>query len=369
MKRIAVLGAGMVGKAIAIDLAKRFKVTSFDIDKDRLAELSALDIHTALADLSDPDSIKTAVQAYDLVVGAVPGYMGFNMLKAVIEAGKDIVDISFFPEDPFLLSDLVKKNDVTAIVDCGVAPGLSHMCLGYHYERMEVSNFECYVGGLPKNSQWPWQYKAPFSPIDVIEEYTRPARLVENRTIVTKKALTEREIMDFPPVGELEAFNTDGLRSLLTTCKVPEMKEKTLRFPGHIEYIEVLKASGLFSEELTNVNGQQIRPIDLTTQLLLPQWKLEKEDREFTIMKVIVEGEGKRVEYDIYDEYHEATQTSSMARTTGYTCTAAVNLLAAGKFDTKGIIPPEWLVKDASCFNYVLDYLKEREISIKISES
>src|SRR5207244_3412258 len=109
----------------------------------------------------------------------------------------------------------------------------------------------------------PYQYKAPFAPLDVVEEYTRPARMVENGQQVTRPALSETELIDFEPVGTLEAFNTDGLRSLLTTIDAPNMKEKTLRWPGHAELMRVLRETGYFDKrEITLRDGQRVRPLD-----------------------------------------------------------------------------------------------------------
>jgi lysine 6-dehydrogenase len=171
MRPVVVLGAGMVGSAMAIDLCDHYQVTLTDIDTKKLNGLKNHNgIHTKKADLSDKSVLKEIIKKADLVINAVPGYMGFQTLKTVIQAGKDIVDISFFSEDPFELDALAKKHKVTAIVDCGVAPGMSHMILGYHSVQMEIEYFECLVGGLPFKRIWPYFYKAPFSPIDVIEE-------------------------------------------------------------------------------------------------------------------------------------------------------------------------------------------------------
>src|SRR5580698_8868504 len=175
-KNIVVLGAGMVGRVMAIDLAKNYNVKSVDANDKNLTLLKPHGIETEVTDLKDEKKIKAAIKKADVVVGAVPGFMGFNMVKAVINAGKSIADISFFPEDPFALNDLAKEKNVIAAVDCGVAPGMDNIILGYHAERIKVDEFICYVGGLPFKLSLPYQYKAPFSPIDVIEEYTRPAR-------------------------------------------------------------------------------------------------------------------------------------------------------------------------------------------------
>ncbi len=293
--------------------------------------------------------------------------MGFNTLKQIIEAGKDVIDIAFFPENLFDLDELAKEHDVTAISDIGVAPGMSNI-LSAHADSMldQTDNIRIYVGGLPKTRSWPWEYKAVFSPIDVIEEYTRPARFVENGKLVTRPALTDPELLDFDKIGTLEAFNSDGLRSLIHTIDCPNMIEKTLRYPGHIDKIRVLKDSGFFNEEEVLINGQKIRPIDFTTGILFPKWKLQEGDQDITIMKVIVEGrkDGTKAgfEYQLYDEYDPGSGVHSMARTTGYTATMAVRMLAEGLFDRKGVSAPEFIGRDRKCVEFILKGLNERGI-------
>ncbi len=366
---IAVLGAGMVGRAIAVDLATAFDVTSFDKYQQPLDMLSQKHskVKTQQYDLSDAAGYKAMLEPFDLVVTAVPGFMGFETLKQVINAGKNVVDISFSPEDTLQLDGLAKEKNVTVVVDCGVAPGMNNLVLGRYNEEMTVTQFECYVGGLPTIRKKPFEYKAPFSPVDVIEEYTRPARLMENGTVVTKPALTEIELMDFEEIGSLEAFNTDGLRSILNTMRhIPNMKEKTLRYPGHCELIIALQRSGFFDTTPIPVNEMNIAPIDFASAILFKEWKLQPQEEEFTVMKIIVRGEKegvkKTIEYNLLDRYDTATQTSSMARSTGYTCTAAVHLLAANLFREKGVFPPEKIGNHKHCFDFVLQYLRERNV-------
>ncbi len=373
MRPVVVLGAGMVGSAIAIDLCDHYQVTVADIDSEKLNTLKKhSSIQIKKADLSDKTILKKIINKADLVIGAVPGYMGFETLKTVIQAGKDIVDISFFGEDPFDLDDLAKKHEVTAIVDCGVAPGMSHMILGYHNEQMEIEYFECLVGGLPFKRVWPYFYKAPFSPIDVIEEYTRPARLVENGKMVIKPALSDLDRVNIDPVGTLEAFNTDGLRTLLKTMKIPTMIEKTLRHPGHIEAIQILKQSGFLNKKAVEIDGIKISPIELTSRLLFPLWQYERNEPEFTVMQVTIrgqhQGKTKTFVYHLYDEFDRETQTSSMARTTGYTCTATARLVLEGAYHRIGISPPEYVGMNKICFKRIVAYLESKKVSYNIEE-
>jgi saccharopine dehydrogenase-like NADP-dependent oxidoreductase len=228
---------------------------------------------------------------------------------------------------------------------------------------MKVESFECMVGGLPKKRVKPFEYKAPFSPIDVLEEYTRPARYAENGNIVTKPALSDAELIDFDKVGTLESFNTDGLRSILFTMShIPNMKEKTLRYPGHIGLMQGLIKAGFLNSEPVNFKGQQISPLAFTSALLFDQWKPGANEEEFTLMTIAIKGEGKSIHYQLYDEYDATSQASSMSRTTGYTATAALNMLINNLFTEKGVFPPELVGKYDNCFNFILHYLKERNI-------
>jgi len=368
--KIVVLGAGMVGSAIAMDLASRHHVTAFDVSSSNLELLKKRNprIETQQADLRDYASYPQLLSSFDIVVTAVPGFMGYKTLEASINCKKNIVDISFFPEDVLQLDQLAKENEVTVITDCGVAPGMSNFIIGRYNEEMKIDALEIYVGGLPKVRKKPFQYKAPFSPADVIEEYTRPARLMENGHIIVRPALSEMEWIHFENLGTLEAFNTDGLRSLLYTMPhIKNQKEKTMRYPGHVDIIISLKESGFFNEAPIDVNGTKVSPLKVTSQILFNEWKLGLEEEELTVMKVILigkkEDERQTIEWSLLDFYDPETKISSMARTTGYTCTAAVNLLAQNLFSEKGVFPPELIGRHKNCFDFVLDYLKERKVN------
>ena len=369
-KNIIVLGAGMVGAAMAIDLVKKHKVTVTDLSKDRLdfVKKKCSDLEILQLDVTDKNKLQTTIKPFDLVVCAVPGFLGFETLRRIIEAEKNVVDISFFPENSLELDAYAKEKGVTALVDIGVAPGMDNIILGYYNEKLKLDFFECLVGGLPKIKKWPFLYKAPFSPMDVIEEYTRPARYVENGHVVVREPLTDSEFLEFDKVGTLESFNSDGLRSIIFTMPhIKNMKEKTLRYPGHVEYVRVLKETGFFSTDKISVNGAEVRPLDFTSKLLFKEWKLGETEPELTVMRVTVKGTNSKGEYEtvvynLYDEYDPGTQTSSMARTTGYTATAAANLFLEGLFTEKGVFPPELIGKHEAVFNYFMKYLKERGI-------
>jgi len=371
--KIIVLGAGLVGAPMAIDLAKdkQFLVTVADINEFNLSKLKPFkNIRTVQADLSDKNLLTQLIKPFDMVLSAVPGFMGFQTLKTIIEAEKNVIDIAFFPEDLFELDQLAKEKDVIAISDIGVAPGMSNVLIGYvHHKLDETHKAITYVGGLPKIREWPYEYKAVFSPIDVIEEYTRPARYIENGKEVIKPALSDAELINFKGIGTLEAFNSDGLRSLAKTIDAPYMIEKTLRYPGHIEKMAMLRDTGFFDKNTIEVKGVKISPMDLTAKLLFPKWELKEGEQDLTIMQVIIEGikNGKTLNYtyDLLDYYDPETKTHSMARTTGYTATMALRMVANGLYQRKGISAPEFIGEQAECVDFILKGLAERGIIYK----
>jgi lysine 6-dehydrogenase len=369
--KVIVLGCGLVGGPMAVDLAKEpgFEVTIVDRNQEALRAVAggSNNIKTVHLDLGNPQDIGAVIADHDIVINAVPGFMGFQTLEAIIEAGKNVVDIAFYPENPFDLDALARDRGVTAVVDCGVSPGLSNLLIGHIHERLDrTDSVLIYVGGLPVIRHWPFEYRAVFSPMDVIAEYTRPARFVENGRLVTRPALSDPELIDFPGVGTLEAFNTDGLRTLAETIDAPNMKEKTLRYPGHIAKMAVLRETGFFDADPIEIGGASIRPIDFTARLLFPKWKLAPGEADLTVMQVIVEGtvdgQRRRYRWDLLDYCDEATGVHSMARTTGYTATTALRLLAEGRYTEPGISPPEYLGRHQDCVNFMLAGLADHGV-------
>ena len=302
---------------MAIDLCKApdCEVISVDVDRQALERLAREHpIQTRVEDLSTAEGVTRAVEDADLVIGSVPYSIGYAMLERVIRAGKNVVDISYFLEDPFGLDDLAKEKGVTAVVDCGVAPGMANIILGDHTRKMKVTRYECYVGGIPKARDAPLEYKSPFPVLEVLEEYAGSARMVEDGKVVVRPMLSETATIEVEQVGSLACLNSDGLRTLIRTMKIPDMFEKTLRYPGHAVAMRSLMDAGLLSLTPIQVKGASVRPIDVTASLLASQWRYESGEADLTVMRLVISGEDggqpASYTYDLYDEYDAATGTS-----------------------------------------------------------
>lgn len=376
MSKIVILGCGAVGRHMAIDLCKdpSFEVISVDVNRKVLEQLaSEYPIQIRLEDLSSAEGVTRAVEDADIVIGSVPYSIGYAVLESVIRAGKNIVDISYFPEDPFGLDELAKTKGVTAVVDCGVVPGLGNIILGDHSRKMKLTRYECYVGGVPKSKNAPLGYKSPFPVLEVLEEYAESGSMLEDGKLVVRPMLAETMTIDLDKVGTMACLNSDGLRTLIRTMDIPDMFEKTLRYPKHVDLMRMLRDTGFLNTTPIQVKGVSVRPIDVTASLLTTPWKYEPGEADITVMRLIISGEeeGKPVTYtyDMYDEYDPVTGTLSMARTTGYTCTAVTRLVLDGGYSQKGISPPEFVGRVDGCWKSVKRYLEDRAVHCKMQRS
>lgn len=378
MPNAIVLGAGIVGSVIAADLAAEgWELTVADRRSDALATTRRLAGETVTLlerDLGDPAAVGALVEPFDLVLGALPGHLGYEALRAVIEAGKDCCDISFMPEDARDHDALARERGVTAIVDCGVAPGLSNLLCGHAVAMFDDCRLlRIQVGGIPADPQPPFEYKAAFSPIDVIEEYVRPARIVTNGEMRTVPALSGLTTVELPGVPPLESFLTDGLRSLADTLDVPFMEERTLRYPGHARLMAAFRDAGLFRTDPVDVGGVSVRPIDVTTAGLFPRWTYAEGEADLTVMRVEAEGmlggvEG-RIAWDLLDHADLERGFSSMARTTAFPCTLLARELVSGRVSSRGVLPPEALATDAALLERVLDGLAVRGVVVQTAST
>ena len=372
--KVLVLGCGQIGSVIAKDFARSFdgaEVTVADRSAERAEETAS---STGVAawttvNAADYSSLLGVLRGFDLALVALPGDYGFRALRAAVEAGVNVLDVSFSAEDPLELDGAAKEAGITVVPDCGVAPGLSNILVGRAASKLDfVRSAHVMVGGLPEYAVPPLGYTVTWSAEGLIDEYVRGARIVEGGRVVEVPALSGLEEVNFPGVGRLEAFYTDGLRTLLRTLPhVESMWEKTLRYPGHVQKIELLKALGFFSEEAVEVEGAKVVPRIAAARIL--ERSLRNSDvGDILAMAVEVEGErhGREAtfKYHLLDRFDEESGVTAMARTTAYTASIVAQKLAGGIIKDKGVIPPERLGMDEGLFEDIISDLKIRGVTV-----
>ena len=375
--KVLVVGSGKVGSEIAKDLARSSEVDSVIVADALPKNLKNVrgheKIRTRRLDLSQRKPFLVAMRNVDLICGALPGRLGFQLMTYAVEAHRDLVDISYTPENPFKLNRKARDQENVIVPQCGVAPGFTNMCVGDASRRLgTITKVRVFVGGLPQKPTPPLNYRIVFSLEDVINEYSRPARIIENGKEKRVDALSGRGFLNFPGVGRLEYFITDGLGSLPRSFpNVREMYEYTLRYPGHAEMMNTLRVLGFFDREEVQVNGFAMAPRKLSIALLKGAMSLG-EPEDLLALKVEVEGKfGKKslLSYRILDYYDPGSKVSAMARTTAYPCTSVALLVGQKKLRSVGVVPPEKIAKDPELFGFVMSRLRSRRVRVGMPSS
>jgi len=372
--KVLVVGAGKVGSEIARDLARSSEVDSVIVADAQPKNLKNIRGHekikTRRLDISQRKPLLDTMRQVDLICGALPGRLGFQLMTYAVEAHRDLVDISYTPENPFKLHSKARDQENIVVPQCGVAPGFTNMCVGDASRRLgTMTKVRVFVGGLPQKPTPPLNYRIVFSLEDVINEYSRPARIIEDGKEKMVDALSGRGFLNFPKVGRLEYFITDGLGSLPRSFpKVREMFEYTLRYPGHAEMMNTLRILGFFNREGVQVNGSTVIPRKLSIALLRGGMSLGRPE-DLLALRVEVEGpSGKRslLNYRILDYYNSKSKVSAMARTTAYPCTSVALLVGQKKLRSVGVVPPEKIAMDPSHFGFVLSRLRSRGVKVAL---
>jgi lysine 6-dehydrogenase len=382
---ISILGSGLMGSEIAIDIVAYKKIDEVivvDSNASRLEELKkkakqrlpdslSAKLSTHKCDIiSNKEELLKILKRSDVAIGALPHSVADIAVASAIEAAINYVDLIYSWRASNSYADVDKKaknENITIIPACGLAPGLSNIIARKAVEdiRGEADELTIYVGGIPEKPEPPLEYKIVFSPDSVIEEYTREALVVRNGKIAMLPALSEVEEVTFTSVsGKFEAFVTDGLSTLPNTVKAFNMTEKTVRWIGHAEKIRMLSELGLFSEEEIDIGDKcKISPRKVMSRLLADRLAMKGEDRDMTLLKVVAKKGEKQSVYEMVDRYDGKTHTTSMARTTSFPASIVAQFLLEGRIKRKGFLPPEEAI-DSKLFDEFLYALKQKSINI-----
>lgn len=333
--KIGVLGGGLQGRVIAGDLADDFNVTVADLRDARVPG-----VKNVRMDLSDRDALLSFMKEQALVVGALPARLGFRAAQAAVRAKKNYIDIAFYEEDPAPLDEAARAAGIAIVPDCGLAPGISNLIVGRVMAEGSPDEIHIKVGGFAEDPAEPYGYAVTWSVEDLLDEYTRPARIIRGGKVVSVPVLSGRERLQVEGVGEIEGFFTDGLRTLLK-CDVPVMTEKTLRWPGHIDEVKPLVENGtLVAELLDKCSGK----------------------RDIVVFRVDVVREGKTTRTGFVQR--ASGGLSAMARTTALTCSSVARWAATSGIGRTGVVPLERIGRDRAAFDVIVALLREKGVEI-----
>jgi lysine 6-dehydrogenase len=373
------LGAGKMGIVLAKDLIEsdnQNKVTLVDISSKQLEKakkfIGSKRLILLQKDLEKDGQRKEIFEGQDVALAALLHKHCLLTLETAVLKGVHFVDlVGEKPLDRFKYDSEAKKKEITLISGLGVSPGITNICVGRAVHLLdEVEKAMIYVGGNPVHPKPPLNYRIVYAVESVLDFYERKALVLKEGKIKEVKPLSGLETIQFPhPFSEMECFYTDGLNSLVHTMKGKikgELAEKTIRYKGHAQGIEILKECGLFSRQPIKLHNKQVVPRELLETLLDSKMKLGKE-RDVTLLRIVVEGKksGKPTThiFEMIDFYDSEKDYTSMGKTTSFPASIAAQMITSGRITQKGSLFPEEIFQ-ADLYQPLMDALKERRVVV-----
>jgi saccharopine dehydrogenase-like NADP-dependent oxidoreductase len=367
--RVCILGCGLQGRVIAQDLTRnKHQVTILDNNKQNLAKIDKKsNIKTKLFDVTERTKLINCIRDFDIVVGALPADLGFYSMECAVNAGVDIVDLSYSGDNPFLLKKDAKKRKIRIIPDAGYAPGLLNILVGEAYRELKkIDSLRILVGGIPQHPIPPFNYKYTWSPNDLVAEYTRTARVVRNFKTVNLEALSGIEKLKVPKVDRLECFYTDGLRTLIKTFEnIRNMEEKTIRYQGHAELLKTILNYGFLSDQDNPFTNRKIQPKAFVLDFLRKELSMG-DDFDLSILLIDVMSKKKTRRYSCIDYYDKKNKITSMARMTAYSGSIITQCIK--DYPEYGVIAPEYLGMNKKICAFIKKEIAKRGIKVKTSK-
>lgn len=365
MVEVVLIGFGRVGFAVALDFYNSaLTLTVADFSEERLKFASnvfgfnilKLDVRR----LSELDRLR----GFDLAITALPGSIAYPIVRKLVELGLNVVDVSYFPEDPWELGRVAVDNGVKLIVDAGVAPGLSNIILGYFHKEYGLKIGRIYVGGLSQDPNLPLGIVASWSMEDLIDEYIRPARIIRGGKIVEVNPLDYTGYIEIPSCGSFEYFVSDGVRTMLKTFSdVDELIEYTLRYKGHLKLMKFLKFLGLLSRERVVVDDCEIELSSLLARLF--EEKLVRNAPDRVVLYIEATSKSNVTRRFVMDvDYDYNLRLSAMSKVTGFTQSIIAKMVLNGLIEQCGLIPPEIIGMDLKLYDFLISELEKRGIII-----
>lgn len=380
--RMLVLGAGLQGSACAYDLlqnpeVEQVRIADLHIDHlpDFLAPHSGKRLLPTPLDVRDRDAVLALMRECNAVMSAIPYYFNLDLARLAVEAGVHFTDLGGNTEivnNQKKLDAQARAKGITVVPDTGLAPGMVNILAEHGIRQLDsVESVRIYVGGLPQHPEPPLNYQIVYSLEGVLDYYTTLSWVLRGGKQTQVTALSEREPVDFAqPVGTLEAFHTAGGLSTMAQRyegKIPTMEYKTLRYPGHAELMEAIRALGLLDLEPVDVKGMKVVPRDLFIATVGPRLTKPK-GKDLVALRVSVQGtkggKPKTLTWELIDRYDEKTGISAMMRTTGFSLAITGLMQVRGQIQPPGVHTPDECVPAEA---YIAELAKRGVIIREIS--
>lgn len=373
---LLVIGSGLMGGALAFDLARSKnveRITLADLDLERArktaAHIGSDRVKAIPLNVEYYDEVISAMAGHDCAIGAASYRYNYSISKAAIETGVHYCDLGGnddVVERQRTLHSTAREQGVLIVPNCGLAPGMANvLAAGGAKQFDKVDTMRVRVGGLPQHPKPPLNYQLVFSVEGLINEYSGQSVVLRDYKRAHVDTMTEIESIEFPPpFGTLEAFQTSGGTSLLPEMfegKIRELDYKTIRYRGHCERFKQLLDLGFASSEPITVGSNVMTAKEMFFELL--KRKLSGNDTDVVLVRASLEGikDGRKqtLRYTLIDYFDTNNNITAMMRTTAFPTSIIAQMIVRNEIRDRGVLTPEQCVP----LRPFLQELKERGIN------
>lgn len=358
--RITVIGAGAIGSAVVRELCERSTdVAQVQVCDTRSRALQQLHeqvdnptLRSFQVDARDMNVLSQIVQGSDCVISCVPAELNPNLAELCLEQGVHFCDLGGndeYVQHELDLADRAREKSVWIMPNCGLAPGLINVLCMHGIDQLDRTEaVRLRVGDVPLHPEPPFNFRISWSAERVIDDYTNPAKLIENGTVIEADALSRDEAIQFDedPFGEMEAFCTQGGLSTLTdelADEVNELDHKAIRWPGHAQQMRFVIGLGLGEDRKIGVRTH-LTYRDILIRRMRDRLGGDYEDA--VLMRVLVRGEANgepaTLVYEMVERYDQESQQTAIMRCAAIpTVVSALLLSRPGSVSGGGADVPE----------------------------
>lgn len=355
--RITVIGAGLIGSAVARDLNAHEAVKQIQICDARARSLQELHdevqspkLRSFQVDVRDVNVIEPILRGSDCVIGCALPEVNPILAEACLDLGIHFCDLGGNDEivdQELSLHKRAVRKSVWIVPNCGLAPGLVNILCMYGIEQFDkVDAAHLRVGDVPLHPEPPFNFRISWSAEKIVDDYTHPVQLIEKGKIQIAEPLSREEPIQFPaPFEHMESFCTAGGLSTLTNQlagRLDTLDHKTIRWPGHANQMRALLELGFGDDRNIDVRTHLTYRDILVRRM---RQRLGGTYEDAVLLRVLIKGKKggrkKTLVYEMVDRFDQEGQMTAMKRCTSIPATAAAYLIASGELKGGGAVPPE----------------------------
>ena len=258
---IIIAGAGGIAQAVGLILAEWSAVPPTIFIGNRTLDKAQNLVNWIKNGITKPCSIKafhlaeegvskemeSIFKQGDIILDCLPGTQAPKIARFAKDFNMHYANLTEYVAETEEIKQLAKDATTGFILQTGLAPGYIDVLANHLYKEFcndykvrKVDALEFKVGALTKNAVPPYYYGFTWSPVGVATEYIKEAEVIRNFKKTKLPSLSERATIIIDGITYEEDLTSGGAANLPDALaeKVQSLDYKTLRHPGHYDWIE-----------------------------------------------------------------------------------------------------------------------------------